>query len=253
MRMGGSQMQMALPMTPIVKRLIIINVVIWVVAVMIIQKAFLAENYIFRYFGLIPGSFIFDFFLWQPFTYMFLHSTSFFHILFNMLILWMFGSELEGRWGGRFFLIYYLVSGIGAAFLYVICTLVYYLFSGQSGPLMVPVIGASGATFGLILAYGLIFAERTVLFMFIFPMKAKYFALLLGVIELLTLLDSGFGSKVANLAHLGGIVSGFLFLFFYTRWKTRKSRKKSSRRGRKLKLVVDNEAQDDKQGPRYWN
>ena len=88
--------------------------------------------------------------------------------------------------------------------------------------------------------------------MFIFPMKAKYFAILLGLIELFTLLDSGFGSRVSNLAHLGGIVSGFLFLNLYTRWKQQKRGGKGSKSRRKLKLVVDNET-DDKNGPRYWN
>ena len=133
MRMGGGpQMQMSIPMTPMVKRLIIINVAIWLLAVMILQKIFLSEPYIFQYFGLIPDSFLFDFYLWQPFTYMFLHSNSFFHILFNMLVVWMFGSELEARWGSRFFLIYYLVSGIGAAIIYIICSFVYYLFTNKS-------------------------------------------------------------------------------------------------------------------------
>ncbi|MCB0355613.1 MAG: rhomboid family intramembrane serine protease [Bdellovibrionales bacterium] len=247
-------MQMQIQMTAMVKKLIIINVAIWLLFVMILQKVFFSQAYIYEYFGLIPKSFLFDFFLWQPFTYMFLHSSNFFHILFNMLILWMFGSELEARWGSRFFLIYYLVSGVGAAFIYVVCTLLYYLFTNNDVPLSVPVIGASGATFGLILAYGLIFSERTVLFMFVFPMKAKYFALLLAIIELMTLLDSGFGSQVANLAHLGGVVSGFLFLYFYSRWKTGRLKKKPSRHGRKLKLVVDNEShKDKKRGPRYWN
>ncbi len=251
---GGPQMQMNMVMTEMVKKIIIVNAAIWIVFVMILQKAFMSSDYIFHYFGLVPASFLGSFFIWQPFTYMFLHSTSFFHILFNMLVVWMFGSELEGRWGGKFFLLYYMVSGVGSGFIYIFVTTIYSLITGDGGPLSSTVIGASGATFGLILAYGLIFGERMVLFMFIFPMKAKYFCLLLGAIELLTLLDAGFGSKVSNLSHLGGIVSGFLFLAFYTRWRgNRGKEKKPSKNRRKLKLVVDNEAGDDKKGPRYWN
>ncbi|MCB9026704.1 MAG: rhomboid family intramembrane serine protease [Bdellovibrionaceae bacterium] len=251
--MGGGQMQVNIPLTPMVKKLVFVNVAIWVVFVMILQKVFLSQPYVFDYFGLIPAKFFNDFLIWQPLSYMFLHSSNLFHILFNMLVLWMFGSELEARWGGRFFLIYYLVCGIGAAFIYIFCTFAYYFFTNDAAPLLAPVIGASGATFGLILAYGLVFSERMVLFMFIFPMKAKYFALLLGFIEFMTLLDSGFGSQVANLAHLGGVVSGFLFLIFYTRWKKKKGGKKSSSHGRRLKLVVDNENNNEKRGPRYWN
>ena len=156
----GPQMQSVTPITPMVKKLIIINVALWLFLVLIIQKIFMSEPHIFSYLGLVPGSLLTDFFLWQPFTYMFIHSNSFFHILFNMLVLWMFGSELEGRWGGKFFLSYYLVSGAGAAVIYTFLVLIYSLVSGNANPLLSPVIGASGATFGLILAYGLIFSEK---------------------------------------------------------------------------------------------
>jgi len=126
---------------------------------------------------------------------------------------------------------------------------IYYFISGNALPLQAPVVGASGAVFGLMLAFGMIFGERTIFFMMIFPMKAKYFVMLLGAIELVSLLSSGFGSNVANLAHLGGIVAGFLFLIFYTKWQGRRVRKRTKRHGRSLKLVVDNE----RKNPRYWN
>lgn len=252
---SGQQMQISIPMTEMVKKLIIVNVAVWVGLVMIVEKVFFDEPFVFRYFGLVPGSFVSDFFIWQPFTYMFVHSPNFFHILFNMLVLWMFGSELEARWGKRFFLTYYLVCGVGSGFIYIVSTLIYWLTTGNAAPLLSPVVGASGATFGLILAYGLIFSERMVLFMFLFPMKAKYFALLLGLIELVSLINSGYSSQVSNLAHLGGVVSGFLFLTLYTRWKGQKGKGGTGRKARgrhKLKLVVDNEKERGN-GPRYWN
>src|SRR5690606_23132872 len=172
-----------------------------------------------------------------------------------MLILWWFGSELEMKWGSKFFLIYYLVSGVGAALLYLLCVSIYSFASGDPLPLMAPVVGASGAVYGLLLAYGILFGERVLYFMMMFPMKAKYFVLIIGIVELVTLLDSGFSSGVANLAHLGGLVSGFITLKYWTDWRVQSKKKASDSQRRKLKLVVDNErdGEDKKSGPKYWN
>lgn len=248
----GGQPQLAVPpLTKTIKTLLIANVSIWVVLVLIVQGVFMDTPGIFRWFGLIPDMVVNRFTVWQFFTYMFLHSASVFHVLFNMLILWMFGSELELRWGSRFFLVYYLVCGVGAGVLYTFGILIYYFATGDYGPLLAPVVGASGAVFGLILAYGIIFGERVIYFMMIFPMRAKYFALIIGLIEVVTLLNTGVSGQVANLAHLGGLVSGFLFLIGWTKWKNRSVRKRTRKHGRRLKLVVDNES--DKNEPRYWN
>jgi membrane associated rhomboid family serine protease len=111
------------------------------------------------------------------------------------------------------------------------------------------------------LAYGILFGERIVYFMMVFPMRAKWFVLILGAVEVATLLNSGIGgSQVANLAHLGGLASGFIFLRTYTWWQQRRWRNKSSKRGRGLKLVVDNDRSGDGKppggggdGPKYWN
>jgi membrane associated rhomboid family serine protease len=166
-----------------------------------------------------------------------------------MLVLWWFGSELEMHWGRRFFLTYYFVSGIGAAIIYVLGITIYGLITGNVLAMMEPVIGASGAGYGLLLAYGVLFGDRVISFMMIFPMKAKHFVLILGFIEFATLLDSGPNSGVANLAHLGGIAAGYLFLQFWTNWRLRLRNTAPTRRGRKLKLVVNNE----KNPPKYWN
>jgi membrane associated rhomboid family serine protease len=184
---------------------------------------------------------------------MFLHSSSVFHVLFNMLILWFFGSELEMKWGARFFLKYYFVCGIGAAVIYLIGTTIYAFASGDAMPLMSPVVGASGAVYGLLLAYGLLFGERIIHFMMLFPMKAKYFVMIIGLVELVTLLDSGLGSGVANLAHLGGIIVGFLFLQYWTQWRPRRRAAKPADHGRRLKLVVNNDTKKESENPRYWN
>ena len=106
--------------TPIVKKLIIINVSVWIGLVLIVQQFFMDQSYIFLWFGLQPFRLISDFWLWQPLTYMFLHSNDVFHVLFNMVLLWWLGSELEQRWGSQFFLLYYMVCGTGAAVIYTV-------------------------------------------------------------------------------------------------------------------------------------
>lgn len=254
-RGAGPQMQMVVPFTPMVKLLVIINVAIWIGLQIILERFILGEPVVTYTLGLVPEKFVQSFYVWQPLTYMFLHSANVFHIVFNMLLLWWLGAELEGRWGSKFFMAYYLVSGLGAALIYIFGIVVFALITDRNPGWSVPVVGASGSIFGLMLAYGIIFGERVVYFMMLFPMKAKYFVMILGAVEIATLLNSGFGSDVANLAHLGGILSGFLFLTFYTRLQQGRWRKKSTGRGRGLRLVVNNDRKDkdDQSGPKYWN
>lgn len=253
---GGLQSQLPMPFTPAVKALVIANVSVWVVLQLILERYFLPEPYVTEYLALTPLSLVSDFFAWQPLTYMFLHSENPFHILFNMLMLWWLGSELEARWGTRFFLAFYFVSGIGAALIYSFGLLLASLvFSMSPMMLTAPVLGASGAVFGLLLAYGIIFGDRIVLFFGLVPMRARYMMMILCGLELFSLLNNGGRSSVANLAHLGGLISGFLFLQLYTRFKQSRWRKQSgSRGGRGLRLVVNNDLKkDEKDGPRYWN
>jgi membrane associated rhomboid family serine protease len=249
---NGPQRQF--PLTPTVKWLMIITTGIWILFQLI------GEGYlnlpVMRYFALFPGKVIENFYIWQTFSYIFLHSSSVTHILFNMLSLWFIGSELEERWGRKFFLFYYISSGVGAALFYCLGVAIYTAITGNQAPLRVPVIGASGAIFGLLLAYGLLFGERTMSFMMLFPMKAKVFVLILAGVEVVTLLGSGVaGGEVANLAHLGGFLSGWLTLLAYTRWQRIQWSKKTKKKPRNLRLVVDNEDSNSKtgDGPKYWN
>ena len=251
--MQGGQLQLAVPMTPMVKRLIIANMVLWVGLVLILQKWFLPVPYIFNWFGFVPSSVLLDFWLWQPLTYMFIHSDNVFHVLFNMLTLWWFGSDLETRWGSRFFLMYYLISGAGAALLYLIGVVIYSLISSDSLPLSAPVVGASGAVFGIMYAYGKLFGDRVIYFMMMFPMKSRMFVALIGVIEVLNLLSGGLSSQTANLAHLGGLVVGFAFLHGFDYWQGGRKRRATQRNRRTLKLVVNNEKPSGDSQPRYWN
>lgn len=170
-------------------------------------------------------------------------------------MLWFFGAELERHWGSRFFTIYYFVCGIGAAVVYCTGVTLYAIISGNQLPLIIPVLGASGALFGLLVAYGIIFSERVIYFMGLFPLKAKYFAMIAAALDLSSLLTTGFaGSEVAYLAHLGGAAVGFLFLWINTRWKANKTRSRLKKSTGSLRLVVDNEKlSKDENGPKYWN
>ena len=129
------------------------------------------------YLGLAPVTVFEEGWIWQPVTYMFLHG-SLFHILFNMLALWMFGTELERLWGTRFFFKYYLVTGVGAG----ITTLAVSLLPTDPGTQMYysVTVGASGAIYGLLLAYALSYPDRPIYMYLLFPIPAKYFVLIIG-------------------------------------------------------------------------
>jgi membrane associated rhomboid family serine protease len=184
-----------------VKWLIIANVAIYIIYFF---GSMLSGEPIFRSFELVPREVAFRFEIWQLVTYMFLHSLqSFWHILFNMLTLWMFGAPVEETWGTRRFLQYYFLCGVGAG----VCVVVANLAFGDPNQ---HVIGASGAVYGLLLAYGMLFPNQEVLFAFLFPIKAKYMVMIFGAIAFMSSFQSG--SAVSNLAHLGGMIFGFIYI-----------------------------------------
>jgi membrane associated rhomboid family serine protease len=180
-------------------------------------------------FSLVPVMVLKHFFIWQLATYMFLHG-GIEHILFNMLALWMFGSILERDWGTRQFLKYYFLCGIGAG----LCDVI---LNGIMGNWGTHTIGASGAIYGLLLAFGVLYPNSTVLFGFIFPMKAKYMVMIVGAIAFLGALHVNSG--VSDIAHLGGMAFGYAYLrgrfirvdfgYFqreYNAWKLRRAKKR---------------------------
>jgi membrane associated rhomboid family serine protease len=183
--------------------------------------------------GLVPVLVVRNLWVWQVATYMFLHG-GLFHILFNMLALWMFGAELERVWGTRYFLKFYFVSGIGAGLLTVLFSLLPFGFA-QSLQNSV-IIGASGAIYALLLAYALYFPDRPIYMYFVFPIPAKIFVLIMGVIAFYSSLSEGGG--VANATHLGGLLVGYLYLntsrihplgelkYRYAKWKIDRARRK---------------------------
>ena len=183
--------------------------------------------------GLHPRDVVRAFSLWQPATYMFLHG-GVFHIVFNMLALWMFGTELERVWGTRYFLKFYFVTGIGAGALTVLFAYLPFAFAQQLQG--ANIIGASGAIYGLLLAYALYFPDRPIYLYFIIPVPAKVFVAIMGAIAFLSSLGESGG--VANATHLGGLAVGYLFLksgrihplsevkYRYLKWKINRVRKK---------------------------
>jgi membrane associated rhomboid family serine protease len=185
------------PVTRTVKALIAINIAVYLLQIL---SHLLGSHFIDFYFGLVPVRVTQEKMLWQFVTYMFLHG-SVFHIFFNMLTLFMFGNDLERYWGTHRFLIYYFITGIGAGF----CS---WLVSMNSRAI---VIGASGAIYGLLLAYGLTYPNRIVYLNFLLPLKVKWLVLIMGAMAFLSSI-SGSEPGVASIAHLGGMLVGYLFL-----------------------------------------
>jgi membrane associated rhomboid family serine protease len=177
-------------------------------------------------FGLTPAAVIGRLAVWQLVTYIFLHG-GFFHILFNMFALWMFGRELESVWGTREFVKFFFVCGIGAGISSVVAS------PGST----IPTIGASGSIYGILLAYGLLFPNREMLLIpFMIPVKVKYYVMFIGGMAFLASFSGGSGGGVAHVAHLGGMIFGYLYLRgglstrkfreYYDRWKRKRLRRK---------------------------
>ena len=233
------------------KYLLGIQFLTWLLLVMIGERLF-ALWAITPWLGLTPAAVWEKFYLWQFFTYIFIHSTDVSHLVLNLLMTWLIGSGLEMRWGSRKFILFYLFSGILSGAFYV-AIMGILSFSGLIGDsVWIPVIGSSGAVFALLTAYGLIYRNQIIHLMFIFPMKALHFILLLGAMELLQLLSHGInGNPVAHLAHLGGILAGWILLRFWIRRPPVGSVKKRS--SSHLQIIVNNNDQDEPKGVKYWN
>ena len=193
------------------------------------------------WFGLWADLVIHKFFFWQLVTYLFLHG-GWFHIIFNMFALWMFGSDLESKWGGKKFLFYYFLTGIGAGILDVTLNTLFV----ASPP---PTIGCSGAVYGLLLAYGMLFPERLIYLYMIIPIKAKWFVVIMGAIELVS--SFGAGSSVSHFAHLGGMLFGYLYLRGWSlpyRWQLQYHEWRRAQLRKKFEVYMRDQEKKDKHG-----
>jgi membrane associated rhomboid family serine protease len=231
------------PLTPMVKRLIIITSAVFILT-------FIPANY-FRFdpfdylgwFGLWSDLVIHKLYVWQLVTYLFLHG-GWFHIIFNLFALWMFGSDLESKWGGKKFLTYYFVTGVGAGILDVTLNAIF------PPAIPGPTIGCSGAVYGLLLAYGMLFPERIIYLYMIIPIKAKWFVVIMGVIEFVS--SFGNGSGISHFAHLGGMLFGFLYLRGWSlpyRWQLQYHDWRRAQLRKKFEVYMrDHEEKKDKHG-----
>jgi membrane associated rhomboid family serine protease len=212
------------PITFAVKWIIIANVV------MFIATTF--DDRLIDLLGLIPQQVLERGWVWQVATYMFMHGGAI-HILFNMLGIWMFGVELERRWGTSFFVRYYAVAGLGGALTMLLISLL--PFQAMAPAYITPTVGASGALFGLLLAYALYWPDRPILLLLVW-VPARVFVLIYGALALLNTLQPRRG--IADAAHLGGLIFGYLYLrggrggllaefkYRYLKWKMNRLRRK---------------------------
>jgi len=145
--------------------------------------------------------------VWQPFTYLFIHK-DFLHIFFNMFVLWMFGSELESIWGRKSFLQYYFLTGIGSG-------LVWLALNVANANYVLA--GASGAVYGVLLAFGMMFPNRTVYIYFLFPIKVKYLVMILVATEFILSMNST--SDISHITHLSAVLIGYIYLRYFWRLK----------------------------------
>ena len=180
--------------TDAIKTLISVNF-----AIFILQSISSSEIMFFSNFGLVPKLVWSQLKIWQPFTYMFFHG-DIWHVLINMFVLWMFGSELERVWGKKNFLRFYFITGIGSG-------LGTMLFGLQS---TIPIVGASGAIYGVLLAYGVMFPNRTVYLYGIIPIKSIWFVIGIGVIAFFSSFNNF--TNISHLTHLFGMIIGYVYL-----------------------------------------
>ena len=178
----------------------------------ILQSVSGKEDVFFRLFGLVPSTFISDLMLWQPFTYLFFHapfysSVGISHILLNMLGLWVFGRELEQAWGKTKFLRYYFTTGIGSG-------LITYFFQISSDN---PVIGASGAVYGILLAYGISYPNRMLYIWGLIPVRSLWLVIIMGSIAFFGLLGNSDG--ISHVTHISGMLIGYVLLKKNWRWR----------------------------------
>jgi membrane associated rhomboid family serine protease len=184
-----------------VKWLLISNVAIFVIGFF---AGLLRLDRPLAYLALIPVDVVKYFSIWQLVTYAFLHG-GFGHIIWNMLALWMFGADIERIWGTRRFVQFYFFCAVGAGLCVVFLN--YVLPWGNP---RIPTIGSSGAIFGILMVYAILFSDREILWGFLIPIKVKYFVMIIGAVAFLS--SFGVNTGVSNFAHLGGLLFGYLYM-----------------------------------------
>jgi membrane associated rhomboid family serine protease len=219
-------------LTPTIKMLLAANVTVFLLQA-VTGGGVAGNSWLVSFFGLVPQKALTQLHVWQFVSYMFLHG-SFGHILMNMFMLWMFGTELERLWGPKLFLQYYAVTGVDAGLIYgLLMALI------APGTQYVPLVGASGAVYGVLTATALLFPDRKVLLYFLIPIKIRWLMIGYVIIEMMAMWSA---DGVGHLAHLGGVLFGYLYLRggrrMFDDFRKRQRRKKA---GSKFRVVKDDE------------
>ena len=211
-----------------------------------------ATLWLLKWFALIPSAVLPGLRVWQPFTYIFLHG-GLFHLLINMLMLWMFGRDLELIWGKRRFLNYFFLCGVGAGLIEVVVKTIPIFFGKSLSD--TPTIGASGAIFGILIANAVLFPDRRIwLIPFPVTIPMRPYVAVMAAIEFFATLGTG-GDGVAHICHLGGMLIGYLYLrrgsFLYSvrntvlDWQHKRNR-------RRFQVYMDKHRKDPPSGPDNW-
>ena len=241
--------------TPAIKTLVIANAAVFLaqgfVAWERVGGSKAAYEGLIKWFGLIPSAVIPGLRIWQPFTYLFLHD-GVWHLLMNMLVLWMFGRDLEMAWGKRRFYIYYFVCGVGAGLINIAAKSIP-LFWGERLP-DVATIGASGAIYGILIAMAMVFPDRQVwLIPFPIVLRMKVLVLIIGAIAFFSSLGSG--DNISHISHLGGMLVGYVYLrrgsFFYG-WRNFYTDWKRKRMKRKFEVYMRDSQDKPPTNPDHW-
>ena len=210
-------------LTPVIKNLLIANGVIFILSM---NRSLYGS--LLNQFAIIPYEVFHSFKIWQVFTYMFFHA-GFMHIFFNMFMLWMFGTELEHIWGSKQFLKFYLICGIGAG-----------LFILFLSPANSYTLGASGAVYGIMVAFAVLNPDRLIYIYFLFPVKVKYMVGFLMLISFFSTLGAS-SSNISHAGHLGGGLIGYIYLKFGHKlpalWRSLQSQSTSKKKKSNLKYT----------------
>jgi membrane associated rhomboid family serine protease len=239
--------------TPGVKLLVLICAGVFLVqelVLLFLPQAVSAQ--ILLWFGLVPRGFIPGLRIWQPVTYLFLHG-GLLHLLVNMLMLWMFGRELELVWGKKRFLNYFFICGVGAGLITILVKFIPMLWGHP--PSDVPTIGASGAIFGILIANAILFPDRQI---WLFPLPVmipmRPFVAVMGAIEFFSTLGSA-GDNVSHFCHLGGMLIGWIYLrrgSFLFRMRNEMADWRYQRNRKKFEVYMNKKNEEPRSRPDRW-
>ncbi|MDP8255162.1 MAG: rhomboid family intramembrane serine protease [Candidatus Alcyoniella australis] len=247
-RQGPATVRFGPPLTPVVKVFLIICAAVFGVEFLV--REFLGDQALYgliMFFGLVPERVIHGF-IWQPLSFNFFHA-NFLHLFFNLFAIWMFGADLERTLGPRRTIVYFAITGVGAGLLNLAAMPLM-----QREEWMIPAIGASGIAYGVLFAFAYLWPRRQILLFFVIPIQARWMVIIFGAIELVFSLrmirDQG-GSGIGHIAHLGGMLFGFLYLRYsvlYHRLREVYYRRKLKRIKDSFK-VIDGGRDDRDDGP----